>query len=148
MPREESLDQRLGTHLAIAAAVVVTDVGVGLMFGAGGSTWVGVAGVVAHVLAIGVVVFAWLPLSAWLARWIRLPEVAAEGLMIVVLGLLVGGVELGLLRGPDTLKKGHSDGTPTAWLRPWWRWSVCWPGGRCASSLQSLRNRRRSARHS
>ena len=117
MPREESLAHRLGTHLAIVAVVVVTDVGVGLMFGAGGPTWMGVAGVVAHALAIGAVVFAWLPLSARLARWIRLPEVAAEGLMIVVLGLLVGGVELGLLRGPDTLKKGHSDGTPTAWLR-------------------------------
>ena len=102
MPREESLlAQRLGTHFTIAAAVIVTDVGVGLMFGSGESTWMGVAGIIVHALAIGVVVFAWLPLSAWLARWVRLPEVAAEGLTIVVLGLLVGGVELGLLRGPD-----------------------------------------------
>lgn len=100
-PTTPSLAHRLGTHFTIAAAVIVTDVGVGLMFGSGESTWTGVAGIIVHALAIGAVVFVWLPLSAWLAGWVRLPEVAAEGLMIVVLGFLVAGVELGLLRGPD-----------------------------------------------
>ena len=88
-----SLAQRLGTHLTIACAVVVTDVGVGLMFGPGESTWAAVA--------VGTVVFLWLPLSVWLARLPGLPQTAAEGLAIVALGLLVAGAELGLLRGPD-----------------------------------------------
>ena len=52
-------------------------------------------------MAIGAVVFLWLPLSVWLARLPGLPQTAAEGLVIVFLGLLVTGAELGLLRGPD-----------------------------------------------
>ena len=101
-PPVPSLASRLGTHLAIAAAVVVTSVGVGLMFGSGpGTTWTDVAWTVVHALAIGALVFLWLPLSAWLARRVRLPEAAVEGITVAVLGLLVAGGELGLLRGPD-----------------------------------------------
>jgi hypothetical protein len=62
---------------------------------------VDVAWMIVHALAIGVVVFLWLPLSAWMAHRLRLAEVATEGLMILVLGLLVAGVEFGLLRGSD-----------------------------------------------
>ena len=96
-----SLAQRMGTHLTIACAVVVTDVGVGLMFGSGVSTWAEVARAAVHAVAIGAVVFLWLPLSVWLVRLPGLPQTAAEGVAIVVLGFLVAGVELGLLRGPD-----------------------------------------------
>ena len=98
---DPSLAQRMGTHLTIACAVVVTDVGVGLMFGSGESTWAAVARAVVHAVAIGAVVFLWLPLSVWLARLLGLPQTAAEGLAIILLGLLVAGAELGLLCGPD-----------------------------------------------
>jgi hypothetical protein len=101
-PTVPSLASRVGTHLTIAVAVAVTDVGVGLTFGSGpGTTWTDVGWTIVHALAIGAVVFLWLPLSAWLARRVRLPEAAVEGLVVAVLGLLVAGVELGLLRGPD-----------------------------------------------
>jgi hypothetical protein len=56
---------------------------------------------VVHALAIGAVVFLWLPVSVWLAGRVHVPKVAAEGLTLLGLGLLVTGVELGLLRGPD-----------------------------------------------
>lgn len=97
-----SLAQRIGTHIAIAAAIVLTDVGVGLMFNSGvETTWVDVAWMIVHALAIGAVVFVWLPLSAWMAGRLRLAEAATEGLMILVLGLLVAGVEFGVVRGSD-----------------------------------------------
>jgi len=88
--------------LTIAAAIVLTGVGVGLMFNSGAeTTWVDVAWMIVHALAIGVVVFLWLPLSALMARRLRLEGAVTEGLMVLVLGLLVAGVEFGLLRGPD-----------------------------------------------
>ena len=101
-PTVPSLASRMGTHFTIVAAVVVTGVGVGLMFGSGpGTTWTDVGWTIVHALAIGALVFLWLPLSAWVAHRVRLPEAAVEGLTVVVLGLLVAGVELGLLRSPD-----------------------------------------------
>jgi len=60
-----------------------------------------VAWMVVHALAIGAVVFLWLPVSVWLAGRAHVPEVTAEGLTLLGLGLLVAGAELGLLRGPD-----------------------------------------------
>jgi low temperature requirement protein LtrA len=97
-----SKTSRLGTHLTIAAAIVLTGVGVGLMFNSGAeTTWVDVAWMIVHALGIGVVVFVWLPLSAWMARRLRLAGAVTEGLMVLVLGLLVAGVEFGLLRGSD-----------------------------------------------
>ena len=97
-----STASRPGTHLTIAAAIVLTGVGVGLMFNSGAeTTWVDVAWMIVHALAIGVVVFLWLPLSALMARRLRLEGAVTEGLMVLVLGLLVAGVEFGLLRGPD-----------------------------------------------
>ena len=91
----------MGTHFTITAAVIVTDVGVGLMFNSGAeTTWTDVAWMVVHALAIGAVVFLWLPVSVWLVGRTRIPEVAAEGLTLLGLGLLVAGAELGL-RGPD-----------------------------------------------
>ena len=97
-----STTPRLGTHFTIAAAIVLTGVGVGLTFNSGAeTTWVDVAWMIVHALGIGVVVFLWLPLSAWMAGRAGLPEVAAEGVLVVILGLLVAGVEFGLLRGPD-----------------------------------------------
>jgi low temperature requirement protein LtrA len=97
-----STTSRLGTHLTIAAAIVLTGVGVGLMFNSGAeTTWVDVAWMIVHALGIGVVVFVWLPLSAWMARRLRLAGAVTEGLMVLVLGLLVAGVEFGLLRGSD-----------------------------------------------
>jgi low temperature requirement protein LtrA len=101
-PDVHSLASRLGTHFTITAAVIVTDVGVGLMFNSGAeTTWPDVAWMVVHALAIGAVVFLWLPVSVWLAGQVHVPEVAAEGLTLLGLGLLVAGAELGLLRGPD-----------------------------------------------
>ena len=100
--RGPSTASRLGTHFTIAAAIVLTGVGVGLMFNSGAeTTWVDVAWMIVHALAIGTVVFVWLPLSAWMARRLRLAEAVTEGLMVLILGLLVAGVEFGLLRGPD-----------------------------------------------
>jgi low temperature requirement protein LtrA len=97
-----SKTSRLGTHLTIAAAIVLTGVGVGLMFNSGAeTTWVDVVWMIVHALTIGAAVFLWLPLSAWMAGRAGLPEVATEGVLVVVLGLLVAGVEFGLLRGPD-----------------------------------------------
>jgi len=97
-----STASRLGTQLTIAAAIVLTGVGVGLMFNSGAeTTWGDVARMIVHALAIGVVVFLWLPLSAWMAHRLRLAEAVTEGLMVLVLGLLVAGVEFGVLRGPD-----------------------------------------------
>jgi low temperature requirement protein LtrA len=97
-----STTSRLGTHLTIAAATVLTGVGVGLMFNSGAeTTWVDVAWMIVHALVIGIVVFLWLPLSAWMAHRLRLAEAVTEGLMVLILGLLVAGVEFGLLRGPD-----------------------------------------------
>lgn len=97
-----STTSRLGTHFTIAAAIVLTGVGVGLMFNSGAeTTWVDVAWMIVHALGIGVVVFVWLPLSAWMARRLRLAGAVTEGLMVLVLGLLVAGVEFGLLRGSD-----------------------------------------------
>ena len=99
---DPSLASRRGTHFTIAAAIALTGVGVGMMFNSGAeTTWVDVAWMIVHALAIGIVVFVWLPLSAWMAGRLRLAEVATEGLMVLVLGLLVAGVEFGLLRGPD-----------------------------------------------
>jgi hypothetical protein len=46
---------------------------------------------VVHALAIGAVVFLWLPASVWLAGRAQVPEVAAEGLILLGLGLLVPG---------------------------------------------------------
>ena len=63
--------------------------------------WVDVAWMAVHALAVGVVVLAWLPLSAWLARTVRLPGAAAEGLMVLLLGLAVAGIEFGVLHHPD-----------------------------------------------
>jgi low temperature requirement protein LtrA len=101
-PTVPSLASRLGMHFTITAAVIVTDVGVGLMFNSGAeTTWPDVAWMVVHALAIGAVVFLWLPVSVWLAGQVHVPEVAAEGLTLLGLGLLVAGAELGLLRGPD-----------------------------------------------
>ena len=97
-----STASRLGTHFTIAAAIVLTGVGVGLMFNSRAeTTWVDVVWMIVHALVIGAVVFLWLPLSAWLAGHLRLAEVATEGLMILVLGLLVVAAEFGLLRGSD-----------------------------------------------
>ena len=101
-PPVPSLASRLGTHFTITAAVIVTDVGVGLTFNSGAETaWTDVGWMVVHALAIGAVVFLWLPISVWLAGRTQVPEVAAEGLTLLGLGLLVAGAELGLLRGPD-----------------------------------------------
>jgi len=73
-----------------------------MMFNSGAeTTWVDVAWMIVHALAIGIVVFVWLPLSAWMAGRLRLAEAVTEGLMVLVLGLLVAGVEFGVLRGPD-----------------------------------------------
>ena len=99
---DPSLASRRGTHFTIAAAIALTGVGVGLMFNSGAeTTWVDVAWMIVHALAIGIVVFVWLPLSAWMAGRLRLAEAVTEGLMVLVLGLLVAGVEFGVLRGPD-----------------------------------------------
>jgi hypothetical protein len=100
-PPAPSLAYRLGSHFTIAVAIVITDFGVALTVDSGAETaWGDVAWMAVHALAIGTVVFLWLPLSAWLARRIRLSEAAVEGLMVLGLGLLVAGVEFGLLRGP------------------------------------------------
>ena len=99
---DPSTTSRLGTHFTIAAAIALTGVGVGLMFNSGAeTTWVDVAWMIVHALTIGIVVFVWLPLSAWMAGRLRLAEAVTEGLMVLVLGLLVAGVEFGVLRGPD-----------------------------------------------
>ena len=99
---DPSTTSRLGTHFTIAAAIALTGVGVGMMFNSGAeTTWVDVAWMIVHALAIGIVVFVWLPLSAWMAGRLRLAEAVTEGLMVLVLGLLVAGVEFGVLRGSD-----------------------------------------------
>jgi hypothetical protein len=69
--------------------------------GRAGTAWTDVAWMVVHALAIGAVVFLWLPVSVWLAGRVHVPEVVAEGLVFLGLSLLVTGAELGLLRGPD-----------------------------------------------
>jgi hypothetical protein len=98
-PEPRSLAFRMGTHFTIAAAIIVTDFGVAMMVVSEGLDWIGVAWLVLHAVVIGVVVLLWLPLSAWLAGRVRLPEAAAEGLMVLLLGLLVAAVEFGLFRG-------------------------------------------------
>jgi hypothetical protein len=97
-----SLASRLGSHFTISAAIVLTDFGVSMMFNPRAETgWADVGWMAVHALAVGVVVLLWLPLSAWLARQARLPGAAAEGVMVVVLGLAVAGIEFGVLHHPD-----------------------------------------------
>lgn len=93
---------RLGSHFTISAAIAITDFGVALTVNSGRETdWADVAWMAVHALAIATLVFLWLPLSAWVARRVRLSEGAVEGLMVLALGLLVAGVEFGLVRGTD-----------------------------------------------
>jgi len=100
-PPVPSLAYRLGTHFTIAAAIIITDLGVALSLGSGAErTWTDVAWMAVHALAIGVVVFLWLPVSHWLAGRLPLTEGVVEGLMVAVIGLLVAGVELRLVGGP------------------------------------------------
>ena len=98
-----SLAQRMGTHLTIVCALVVTNMGTELTFSQGESASADVAQAAVHAVAIGAVVFLWLPLSVWLARSPGLSQIAAEGVVTIILGLIVAGVERWLLRGPDHL---------------------------------------------
>ena len=101
-PAESPLQARRGNQLTIAAAVAVTDFGIGLILNSEmGTSWTDIVWVIVHALAIGAVVFLWLPLSAWLTSRLRLREATAEGLTVLVLGLLVAWVEFGLLHNSD-----------------------------------------------
>ena len=99
-PEAPSLAYRMGNQFTIALAIVLTDFGLSLMSrGQVETTWSDIPLMVIHSLVVGVVVFLWVPASAWLARRTGLREGVAEGIMVLIFGLLGAGVEYGLIRG-------------------------------------------------
>ncbi|HID88235.1 MAG TPA: hypothetical protein EYP52_00790 [Anaerolineae bacterium] len=99
-PEAPSLAYRMGNQFTIALAIVLTDFGLSLMSrGQVETTWGDIPLMAIHSLVIGVVVFLWVPASAWLARRTGLREGVAEGIMVLIFGLLGAGVEYGLIRG-------------------------------------------------
>jgi len=94
----------MGTHFTIVLAILLTDFGLSMMSrGKVETTWADIPWMAVHSLLIGVVVFVWLPLSAWLSGRTPLSGGVAEGLMVLILGLLVAGVEFGLIRGVERI---------------------------------------------
>ncbi len=99
-PEAPSLAYRMGNQFTIALAIVLTDFGLSLMSrGQVETTWSDIPLMAIHSLVVGVVVFLWVPASAWLARRTGLREGVAEGIMVLIFGLLGAGVEYGLIRG-------------------------------------------------
>ena len=93
-------NERLSAQVALAVAIVITDLGWTLGILESSPTPLEAALIVAHALAIGAVVYLWLRLSVRLAAAARLPLAAAEGVMLLILGLAVAGVEFFILRSP------------------------------------------------
>lgn len=93
-------NERLNAQVALAVAIVITDLGWTLGILESSPTSLEAALIVAHALAIGGVVYLWLRFSVRLAAAARLPLAVAEGVMLLVLGLAVAGVEFFLLRSP------------------------------------------------
>ena len=117
-PETPSLAYRMGTQFTIALAVVITDFGLAMMARGGvETTWKDLVGLAVHGLAIGVVVFVWLPLAALLAARTPLSGGAAEGVMVLLLGLLVAGVEFGILRGVE--RSAHTTAALIGMLAGW-----------------------------
>ncbi|HEY77113.1 MAG TPA: hypothetical protein G4O00_13225 [Thermoflexia bacterium] len=99
-PEAPSLAYRLGNQFTISLAIVLTDFGLSLMSrGEVETTWADIPVMVIHSLLIGVAVFLWLLAAVWLARKTGMKEGVAEGVMVLIFGLLGAGVEYGLIRG-------------------------------------------------